>query len=333
MRTRRRAPLVFAFSLLCTMAPPVQAGDAPKAAATGKQPDAVLAMAAGPVVVRRGGERLTAAFGTQLRAGDLVETGPGAQAGVLFASGQIVEIGPASRITIGSLPAKPSGGRGEDASPSVPGALAGQLTRFSQAATGEAGLSALPALRSAAGGEPHLEAVTPRRTLVRPGAVRFEWTPVDGALEYKVELAGPGRAQGSHRATGTTWTPAADAGFAPGESWTWSVEAMTAEGPVRSETYVFEVAPEPVVRELEALRGELQPFLTSSSEPRLDLARYLVASFCRTAGLFGDAATELEALVARYPDRAELHRDLGFVYQAMGRFDKAAEEYRLALKG
>jgi hypothetical protein len=311
--------------------PPVQA-DKPAATAKSKQPEAVLAMAAGPVSVRRGGEQLSAVFGAPLLAGDVVSTGPGAQAGILFNSGQIIEIGASSKITIGSLP---GGGKGEDTAPVAtkgPDVLAGQLARYTQTPSGEAGLSALPALRSASSGEPRLEAITPRRTLVQPGAAKFEWTPIDGAIEYKVALAGPGSAAGDHRAQQSSWSLPATAALKSGERWTWSIEAMTPEGPVKSENYTFEVAADSVVRGLQGLNERLQPYLASDSEPRADLGRYLMASYCRSVGLFGDAATQLEALVSRHPERAELHRELGAVYQAIGRYDRAAEEYRLALK-
>jgi hypothetical protein len=335
--TRRLVAPIPVLATMCALfAGPVAAGD-PASKTTGaavKRPDAVLAMAAGPVTVRRGGEQLAAVFGAQLATGDVVATGPGAQAGILFVSGQIIEIGASSRITIGSLP---SGGSkaGEDTAPKAPkgpDVLAGQLTRFSQSSTGSAGLSALPTLRGGETGEVHVEAITPRRTLVQPGTTAFQWTPVEGALEYRVTLTGPGAAQGSHRATEATWTLPKEAALKPGERWSWGVEAMTADGPVKSETYTFEVASDEVVRELAGLNERLEPYLTSDSEPRVDLGRYLMASYCRSVGLFGDAATQLEALVTRNPGRVELHRELGAVYQAIGRYDRAAEEYRLALK-
>jgi hypothetical protein len=333
--TLKRASLLPALLVLVSLAPaPSPAAPAKGAASTkDKQPDAVLAMIAGPVTVHRDGERVTAAFGAQLQTGDVVETGPGAQAGVLFNSGQIIEVGPGSRISIGSLPSKSSAGGkgGEDTVGRVPDALTGQLSRFTQASTGDPGLSALPVLRGA-GGEQKLDAIGPRRTLVQPGQVTFAWTPVPEALEYRLTLAGPGTANGSHRATETRFALPADQVVRAGERWTWSVEAMTPEGPVRSETYAFEVASDSLLAGLVSLHERMQPLLESGNESRLDLAHYLLGSYCRSLGFYGDAAAQLETLVARHPERSELHRELGFVYQAIGRYDKAAEEYRLALK-
>lgn len=325
--------LVCAFAAVLPALPGLPAEAGKSAQVTVKKPDAVLAMIAGPVTVRRGSERLAAAFGAQLQAGDVVETGPGGQAGVLFQSGQVIEIGSDSRISIGSLPKPAAAAGGEDTVAQVPDVLAGQLTRFTHTSAGGEGLSALPALRSA-GAEPRLEAVAPRQTLVQPGVATFHWTPVPDAIEYRITLTGPGAASGSHRATGDSWTIPNDAAkqLRAGESWTWSIEALTPDGPQKSETYAFEVATEATTKELQALNERLQSLLDSGNEMRLDLARYLIGSYCRSAGLYSDAVAQFEALVSRHPDRAELHRELGSVYQAIGRFDKAAEEYRLALK-
>ena len=322
--------LGFVLSALPLVVQPAAAGQ--KSQVVEKKPEAVLAMVAGPVFVRRAGERIGAGFGTPLRVGDVVETGPGGQAGVLFQSGQVIEVGSASRISIGSLPKDAPGTAGhEDTTAPAPEVLAGQLTRFTHTSSGGEGLAAGPTLRSA-GQEARLEAIAPRRTLVQPGAVTFSWTPVADAVEYRVALAGPGAANGSHRATTASWILPAEQALQPGESWTWSVEALTADGTQRSETYAFEVASAATMKELTALNAELQPFFAGEDETRHDLARYLVGMFCRSAGLYNDAAVQLEELASRHPERAELHQELGSIYQTIGRFDKAAEAYRLALK-
>lgn len=326
-------PLLLAALVLApglAAAAPAKNAAAPK----DRQPDAVLAMVAGSVTVHRGDERVASAFGTQLQTGDVLETGPGGQAGVLFNSGQIIEVGPGSRITIGSLPAKSGAlgkSGGEDTVSRVPDALTGQLTRFSQTSSGDPGLSALPVLRGA-GAEQKIDGVGPRRTLVQPGVVTFEWTAVPGALEYRVTLDGPGAGNGSHRATDAKWALPAEQAVKPGERWTWSVEAMTPDGALRSETFSFEVASDSLLTGLKSLHDRLQPLLDSGNATRLDLAQYLLGSYYRSLGFYSDAATQLGALVTRHPERGELHRELGFVYQAIGRYDKAAEEYRLALK-
>jgi hypothetical protein len=288
----------------------------------------------GQVTLTRGAERIPGTFGAALRAGDVVETGASAQAGVIFSSGQIIELGAGSRITIGSVPAKTpkpgKGGTGGDLLAEVPGDFAGQLNRFAQT-PGDAGLSALPALRGG-GDETRLEILFPRRTLVPAGSPVFRWSALPGALEYRVHLAGPGAANGTHRTEETSWTPPAESALRPGERWTWSVEGVTADGPVRSETSAFEVAPDSVTSAARTLAERLDPLLSSADPHRSDAARYLLGSYCRSLGLYGEAIPHLESLVERHPERAELHRELGYLYQAIGRNDRAAEEYRSALK-
>lgn len=312
--------IVLAIPALASTAPPK------------KEPAAVLAVVSGPVVVLRGEERLPGAFGFSLQGGDVVETGSGASAGVIFVTGQIIDLGPGSRITIGSIPAKASGNKqGGDLVAQVPDALAGNLTRFAQTSSGEQGLSALPTLREGRSAN-RLEALAPRRTLVEAGTPTFEWNSVADALEYRVHLAGPGGANGTHSTEKTRWTPDAGQALKAGEHWTWSVEAVTADGPVTSETYSFEVADEPANQAVKSLSDRLEPLLAGDDETRADAARYLLGSYCRSMGFYSAAIPHMEALVIRYPARSELHRELGYLYQAVGRNDRAAEEYRLALE-
>jgi hypothetical protein len=326
-RLRRIAPVFLLVSFLAGVS-----GPAASAAPPG-EPDAILAVVSGSVTVVRGAERIAGTFGAALRAGDIVETGGSAQAGVIFSSGQIIELGPGSRITIGSIPARAKPGKpaaGGDLLAEVPGDFAGQLNRFAQT-SGEAGLSALPALRGG-GEEARIQPLFPRRTLVPSGTLAFQWSALPDAIEYRVMLAGPGPAKGTHRAETASWALPENLALEAGEQWTWSVEAVTADGAVRSETCAFEVAPDSVTAAARTLSERLDPLLASGDANRADAARYLLGSYCRSLGLYGEAIPHLESLVARHPERAELHRELGYLYQAIGRNDRAAEEYRSALK-
>jgi hypothetical protein len=286
------------------------------------QPAAVLAVVAGDVTVERGGDRLDGSFGAALQAGDVVMTGDGAQAAILFESGQILELGPGSRISIGALPSK----GGEELA--MADAFAGSLDRFTSA--GGQGSAPLD-LRAGPGGE-RPDPIHPRTTLVTPGIIEFQWEEVEGALEYRLIVTGPGTLAGTYAITEPSWSPSAEVILAPGQRWTWYVEAITPEGPVNSDPVAFEVASEEQVQELENLLGELQPLLESADPTRTDAANYLLGSYCRSAGFYGDAIKHLQVLLARYPDRKELHRELGAVYQAVGRTDLAAQEYAKALE-
>jgi len=291
-----------------------------------KDPAAVLAVVSGSVVIRRGDATLDGSFGAALDPGDIVETGDGAQAAVLFESGQIIELGPGSRITIGSVPSQ----SGE--SPvlaQVSDAFSGSLGKFARSTSGSEGLSVLPDLRAGGGGgEP--EPITPRNTRIAAGVAGFSWSPVDDALEYRVHLTAPGGAKQSFNSTKTTWS-SPDGTFKAGERWSWSVEAVTPDGSLHSEETAFEVATPEQWAEIASLKSRLEPLMSSEEPNRRDAAAYLYGSYCRSAGFYDEAISELEELVARHPDRKELHEELGSLYQAVGRSDMAAQEYRKAL--
>ncbi len=290
------------------------------------EPAAVLAVAAGNVSVVRGAQTLSGSFGAALQPGDVVETGADAKAAVLFESGQMIELGPGSRITIGSIPGKDDEG---SLMAQVPDALSGNLGRFAQT-SGDGGLSALPTLRGGTADDKPVP-LAPRNSLIRPGvAPEFRWKPVEDAMDYTVILTGPGAAAGRHRASDASWTP--EAGFEAGESWTWSVEALTSDGPVTSGPVTFEVASAETDAEVGDLAKRLDPLMNGGDPIRNDAAQYLMGSYCRSTGFYTDAIVRLEGLAERHPDRKELQRELGSLYQAVGLNDKAADAYRRALK-
>jgi|GEM_PF-1394159 len=294
-----------------------------------KEPAAVLAVVSGNVNVLRGDAKLDGSFGAALQPGDVVETASGAQAAVLFDSGQIIELGPGSRITIGSVPAK---GGDSPAMAQIPDALSGGLNRFARSTDGAEGMSVVPGTEDLRGPAKSQKPnpLSPRTTLVAPGALTFTWSPIEDVLEYRVKLEGTGKAAGTYTSSAASWTAPKD-GFAPGQRWTWSVEAVTADGSISSDPVSFNVASADQYNEISALTDRLDPLVASGDPTRMDTAAYLLGSYCRSAGFYGDAISQLEGLSKRHPDRKELHQELGALYQAIGRDDKAAAEYRLAL--
>lgn len=294
-----------------------------------KDPAAVLAVVSGNVNVLRGDTKVDGSFGASLQPGDIVETGAGAQAAVLFDSGQIIELGPGSRITIGSVPAKAGDG---PVMAQVPDALSGSLNRFARSADGAEGISYTADLRKSENDVTTPEQLSPRLTLIAPGAVIFTWMEVEGALEYRLHVAGSGKGAGTYTSTAASWTAPKDA-FKPGELYTWKVEAVTAEGTFESLKDVdFKIASADQWGEITALTGRLDPLVTSEDATRRDTAAYLLGSYCRSAGFYADAIREIEGLSKRYPERKELHAELGFLYEQIQRYDLAVQEYKLAGK-
>lgn len=292
-------------------------------AAAADAPAAVLTATEGEVTIQRGEESLAGTFGAPLASGDIVKTGAKGKATVLYPSGKIVQLGPSTSLDL-------KAGAGDDTGDlllQVPDVSGDDAPIFAQAASTEQGLAAVPAMRS---GDAEIEAIGPRNTKVRAGALTFRWSEVDDALEYTLILSGPGAGAGKHRVTETSWTAPAD-GFAPGETWTWSVEAMTPSGPVASNPVSFEVASEATAAELARLEGSLAPLIKDSDALRSDTAAYLLATYCRSLEFYADAIVHLEGLAARHAERKELHRQLGSLYEAVGQDRRAAESYRRAL--
>ncbi len=322
-----RSAVVAAWVLILATLVPPRATAAPLPV---EEPAAILAVSSGAVTVIRGDQKIPGSFGFALEAGDVIDAGKDSQAAVLFESGQVIELGPGSRITVGSLPVRAVGSLVAE----VSDAFSGSLGKFSQPSSDAGGLAALPQLRGGGpGDEPQL--IAPRNTLVLPGVAAFRFTPVEGALEYAVTLTGPGRASGRHRvpaadAAVLVWTPPAGTAFQPGEAWTWMVEAATPDGAVRSEAAPFEVASAEAGRELDDLVRRLEPLIADGGDLRGDAALYLIGSYCRNTGFYCYAIERLEELAARNPGRKELRRELGVLYQAVGRNDMAAEAYRQA---
>ncbi len=291
-------------------------------------PPAVLTVVAGDVSVIRGGQTLNGEFGAALQSGDVVKTGANAQAAVFFTTGQVIELGPNSSITVGGISDGAAGSGGEVSMTEVEPAQ--DLALFAQTTSSQEGLSSLPTLR--AGDADDLVAVSPRQTRVGPGEVTFRWSGVEDVLEYKLVLEGPGKAAGEHRVEDNVWTLPAEMGFDYGETWKWHVVAITLDGEVESSPVTLEVADKETVGGMQGFRKQMEPLLQAKSKNQKETALYLMSSYARSAGFYEDAIDHLSELVKSHPERKELRRELGYLYQAIGRNDRAAEEYRRALE-
>ena len=303
----------------------------PLAFAQTEIPAAVLVMVTGPVHVHRAGAQIVGSFGEKLLDGDIVETGDNAEASLIFPSGQLIELGAGSRMTVRGGPNANGGSGGEGhVLARVSDQVAGDLTRYARATSGDEGLSALPAMRSASNHD-RVQLLSPRNSLVNSTQPTFAWTPLDDALEYKIVLMGDGKAKGSYRAQETHWQLPADKSLDAGQTWTWSVEAMTDDGPVNSDHVPFEVASEDAAAALQKHISELLPLLDSEEPARVDSAHYLLGSVHKNLGFYDEAIRHYEILVERHA-RPELQRELGELYRRVGRFENSAEMFRNALR-
>lgn len=294
-------------------AAPAQAEDAPSA---------MLASASGTVTIHRAGEAKAASFGAQLKSGDKIEAGKDGKASVLFSSGKLVELASGSSISIGGTP---------EADGDVLAQMnsGDNLGRFAQTASGDEGLSVLPNLRSSDNSE--LTLLHPRNTVVRAQGIMFKWSEVPDALEYTLRISGTDGTHKDFRATSAHWKPGKDMVFKPNERYDWSVQAITEDGELNSGRVHFGVATVETAEAIAKLETALGPLLETKDATRAAGAQYLMGSYLRTAGLYGDAIVYMETIIKNNPDHPELHRELGALYEAVGHTAKAAACYRRAL--
>ena len=99
---------------------------------------------------------------------------------------------------------------------------------------------------------------------------------------------------------------------------------------VSSAPVEFELAGDATSEAVARLEQRLTPLIENDDATRAAAARYLLGSYCRTAGLYGDAIGHFETILQHRPDRRELYRELGSLYEAVGRPELAATAYRRA---
>lgn len=307
-RARRLGGRIMPGLLLCLLALTLAAP------APAQTPDevvaAVVVFVQGDVTIASGAGSTSATFGASLHDGDLVATGPDAKVSLLLESGQMLELGPESRIQVSGAVSGSA-----DLVATVPEDLAPAVSRFSGSTGSEEGLAALPQLRNSGEG---IVLYSPRHTRVRSSALHFRWSDVEDALEYRVHLAGPGGSERDYRSPSATFALPEDEPLPAGSSWDWRIEAVTEDGVVASEAYSFEVATQEQAAEIETMESALEPLLGNPDAAKADAARYALARYCRDRDFVYEAIEHLELLAARW-ERDDLTRELATLYQHVGR--------------
>lgn len=78
--------------------------------------------------------------------------------------------------------------------------------------------------------------------------------------------------------------------------------------------------------------ADAAPSDDADDQALLDDADYAAGLVALKAGDAAAALLRFQAALKRFPDAANLHNELGFAHRRLGRFDKAFEHYKRALK-
>lgn len=281
--------------------------------AQGDSPTAVLTSCKGPVtIVRAGGSPAAATFGAALAEGDEVKTGADAEAEIMFASGNWVQVGANSSMKIKGQP----GSKPKEQNFEV-------VQNFLKLKSTE-GTSSISGLR---GGDKStaLVATSPCQTKVRETRPTFRWTAEDPSLELNFVVYNE---SGVHWQTNVTSGasvayPIDAPALVPGVSYSWTLETADpmVSPPLRTPASFFEVIAPADVKALDADLASIDA--KQSGQTTYHLLR---ASLFFNSGLVDDAITETEAAVATDPDNASLHAILGRLYAETGQTQEAMEQ-------
>ncbi len=281
--------------------------------AQGDSPTAVLTSCKGPVtIVRATGGPVAATFGASLAEGDEVKTGADAEAEIMFASGNWVQVGANSSMKIKGQPgAKPKEQNFE------------VVQNFLKLKSTE-GTSSISGLRSGSKSDA-LVAVSPCQTKVRDPRPTFAWTAEDATLELNVVVYNESGVQWQTTVAGTTSAayPADAPALVPGVSYSWTLETSDpmVSPPLRTTASFFEII---AADDVASLNKDLAN--VDAKKPTPTSYHLMRASLFFDRGLVADAITETKAAVATDPTNPSLHAILGRLYAETGQTNEAMKE-------
>lgn len=278
-----------------------------------ERPSAVLTSCKGPVTVLRSGGTTSGAFGLALDDGDQVRTGKDAEAEIMFASGDWVQIGPNSSMRIK--------GRPTGAAPAATDKFE-VVQNFLKLKNSE-GTSSIGALR----GVDHaseLVAVSPVQTRVRDARPTFRWTTRDTKVALRFTLYDESGVLWKKDVSGVTSMayPSDAPALEPGVSYSWTLESTDplVAPPLRTTAAFFQVlAPS----DAHALASELAA--VDAGKSGTVTYHVMRAGLFFRHGLVDDAIAETETAVAADPDNRGLEAILGHLYAEAGRAQDALD--------
>lgn len=283
---------------------------------------ALLSELRGAVFVKAEGEKefRKAPWGTQLRAGDIVQTSSEGSASILLSNNVLLNIGPGSNITISD---EMSRGK-DDPQPlsKVNAYNAVDLSNLIVRTTGNGKGIALAGLRGA-NPDSSLLQISPRNTTIRSTTPAFAWHCGFQAERFKITVYDArGRLWEAVTSDTTIVYPKDTKRLNNGEKYSWMVEGTVGVKKFRSPRMRFDVLSRKNVDVLENKERRIQESLSSDS---VGTTRYFVLGrLYRQYGLLQESVEQFEAIANHNPDSPTVYQVLARLYNELGFKEKAA---------
>lgn len=293
---------------------------------TDEEPLAVLMSCKGEITVTTAsGTAVPGSFGYKLQAGDVVTTGTGASAEILFKDGNWIAVGAGSSMQIKAP---------REAAPSTEPAREENfqvVQNFLKLKDSE-GTSSIAGLRSG-GKSTEIVLESPCQTKIRERAPRFSWKTADPELSLSLTVYDENgvfwKADVEQGADSLRYPPDAPA-LESGTTYSWTVETSDPLifPPLRSQAAFFEILEQKEAGQLDQALNSLTA-RRNPGEATLYLCR---ASLYFDHNLFEDAIKETRMAIEHDPDNMSLHAILARLYAETGRNEAALNEYNLILE-
>jgi len=285
-------------------------------------PAAVLTSCKGPVTVIHAGAPAPASFGLALTDGDEVKTGAGAQAEIMFAAGNWVQIGANSSMQIKGHPGAAPASAADKSEKGNNGSF--EVVQSFLKLKNSEGSSAIGGLRSGEKAS-RLVALSPCQTHVRTSQPVFKWKIDDPSTELKLTVFGASNTVWQTTVSNTTSAtyPADATALKPGVSYSWTLETTDplVSPALRTPASFFELIAPADATTLDTDLAKLDAGKAGSVTYHLTRA-----SLYFDRGLVEDAITETENALSADPDNQSLRSILARLYAETGRTQDAMTE-------
>lgn len=271
-------------------------------------------------IERANGSQAKAAWGSQLFAGDVLKTGSGGKASLLYQNGSLVTVAANAQVAVD---AAASGSR------SVDPTLLADVSELTLHRTGVGEVAALGGLRSG-GSAQDLELVSPTNTLIRDARPQFVWVSNGTFDQFTVTVLSDGGPVWTGSTEGTSLqypetAPALDAG----KTYFWRVEGEEMLDSVQSELTRFGLLAAEEAISLAEAEARIDGGFPADGE---DASRaFLLGSLYARSGLNAEAIRVFEGIAADQPESAMVHEILGKLYFEGGQKDRAVKALQRAL--
>jgi hypothetical protein len=167
----------------------------------------------------------------------------------------------------------------------------------------------------------------PAETVLAEPPAYLKWRPVEGVTDYSVSLY-----EGNHLLIAESISDtalkikAADYPLKRGVEYSWRVKAMVGDSCLRSKPEIFRIADENLLSELDDRLAEIAGSLNDSR-----LVGLMSAQLYRDMGLKLKCYSELESVLAAYPNDLVALKAKAEILHDMGHIEEALAVYRSAL--